>query len=237
MSNDLDQQAGDDLDLMGPIDYIVVEFPGSRMTGEGFPILLDLVERGLIRILDLAFVTKDPDGTIHAIDISDVDGDGELDLTVFEGASSGLLDEEDLDEAGTALEAGSSAGILVYENVWAAPFARAVRQGGGRQRSHPRPGHAGRRRCGRRRRRLGLIHERTGTRHARSHPRCRTHRRHRRHRHGRVQPGLAPTGGQVGLPGAAAVRPGAAAATAVRRAAASCPGRHGRQAGAAEGAR
>jgi hypothetical protein len=131
MSNDLDQETGDDLDLMGPIDYIVVEFPGSRMTGEGFPILLDLVERGLIRILDLAFVTKDPDGTIHAIDISDVDGDGELDLTVFEGASSGLLDEEDLDEAGTALEAGSSAGILVYENVWAAPFARAVRQGGG----------------------------------------------------------------------------------------------------------
>ena len=131
MSNDLDQETGDDLDLMGPIDYIVVEFPGSRMTGEGFPILLDLVERGLIRILDLAFVTKDPDGSIHAIDISDVDGDGELDLTVFEGASSGLLDEEDLDEAGTALEAGSSAGILVYENVWAAPFARAVRQGGG----------------------------------------------------------------------------------------------------------
>ena len=109
MSNDLDQETGDDLDLMGPIDYIVVEFPGSRMTGEGFPILLDLVERGLIRILDLAFVTKDPDGSIHAIDISDVDGDGELDLTVFEGASSGLLDED----------------------VWAAPFARAVRQGGG----------------------------------------------------------------------------------------------------------
>ena len=70
-----DQETGDDLDLMGPIDYIVVEFPGSRMTGEGFPILLDLVDRGLIRILDLAFVMKDEDGTIHAIDISDVDGE------------------------------------------------------------------------------------------------------------------------------------------------------------------
>lgn len=131
MSNDLDQETGDDLDLMGPIDYIVVEFPGSRMTGEGFPILVDLVDRGIIRILDLAFVTKDPDGTIHAIDISDIDGDGELDLTVFEGASSGLLGDDDLDEAGTVLEAGSSAGILVFENVWAAPFARAVRRGGG----------------------------------------------------------------------------------------------------------
>jgi hypothetical protein len=116
---------------MGPIDYIVVEFPGSRMTGEGFAILLDLVDRGLIRILDLAFVTKDPDGSVHAIEIRDIDGDGELDLTLFEGASSGLLDKEDLDDAGTAIEAGNSAGILVYENVWAAPFARAVRKGGG----------------------------------------------------------------------------------------------------------
>ncbi|HEU4337220.1 MAG TPA: DUF6325 family protein [Nocardioides sp.] len=131
MSNDLDQETGDDLDVMGPIDYIVVEFPGSRMTGEGFPILVDLVDRGIIRILDLAFVTKDADGTIHAIDISDIDGDGQLDLTVFEGAASGLLGDDDLDEAGSVLEAGSSAGILVFENVWAAPFARAVRRGGG----------------------------------------------------------------------------------------------------------
>ena len=131
MPNDLDQETGDDLDVMGPIDYIVVEFPGSRMTGEGFPILVDLVDRGIIRILDLAFVTKDADGTIHAIDISDIDGDGQLDLTVFEGAASGLLGDDDLDEAGSVLEAGSSAGILVFENVWAAPFARAVRRGGG----------------------------------------------------------------------------------------------------------
>ncbi|MGH3457702.1 DUF6325 family protein [Aeromicrobium sp.] len=122
----------DDLDQMGPIDYIVVEFPGNKMTGEGFPILLDLVDKGIIRILDLVFVTKDLDGSVRSVTISDLDGDGKLDLAVFEGASSGLLGEEDVEDAGTVLEAGSSAGILVFENVWAGPFASALRRGGGR---------------------------------------------------------------------------------------------------------
>jgi hypothetical protein len=121
----------DDVAEMGPVDYLVVEFPGSRMTGEGLPLLVDLVDRGLIRVLDLVFVRKDVDGSISAIEIADLDGDGELDLAVFEGASSGLLDEEDLASAGSVLESGSSAGILVYENVWAAPFAAALRRGGG----------------------------------------------------------------------------------------------------------
>ena len=120
-----------EFDEMGPIDYIVVEFPGSKMTGEGFPLLIDLVDRGIIRVLDLLFVTKDLDGTIRAMQIADFDGDGALDLAVFEGASSGLLGDDDLNEAGTVLEPGSSAGILVYENVWAGPFASALRRGGG----------------------------------------------------------------------------------------------------------
>ena len=121
----------DDLDEMGPIDYIVVEFPGSKMNGEAFPHLVDLVDRGIVRILDLVFVTKELDGSVKGIAIADFDDDGELDLAVFEGASSGLIGDDDIEEAGGILEPGSSAGILVYENVWAGPFAAAVRRGGG----------------------------------------------------------------------------------------------------------
>lgn len=115
---------------MGPIDYLVVEFPGSRMTGEGFPILVDLVDRGLIRILDLTFIRKEADGSVTAMEIADLTGDGKLDLAVFEGASSGLLGQDDLNEAAAALEPGNSAGVLVYENLWAAPFAAALHRGG-----------------------------------------------------------------------------------------------------------
>ena len=132
MTDDLEQSDPTGIDEMGPVDYLVVEFPGNRMTGEGLPLLVDLVDRGIIRILDFAFVMKETDGTVHGMAIADFDGDGQLDLAVFEGASSGLLDEEDLAEAGGVLEPGCSAGVLVYENVWAAPLARDLGAAAGR---------------------------------------------------------------------------------------------------------
>ena len=121
----------EDIDQLGPIDYLVLEFPGSRMTGEAFPLLVDLVDRGIVRILDLVFVSKGEDGSVVGLEIADIDGDGQLDLAVFEGVSSGLIGEEDIEEAGSVLQPGSSAGIIVYENSWAGPFAAAVRRGGG----------------------------------------------------------------------------------------------------------
>ena len=118
------------LDETGPIDYVVIEFPGNRMTGEGLPILVDLVDSGIIRILDLKFITRELDGSVTAVEIADFDGDGQLDLAVFEGASSGLIGQDDIDEATSVIEPGNSAGIIIYENVWAGPFAAALRRGG-----------------------------------------------------------------------------------------------------------
>ena len=119
----------DDIE-MGPIDYLLVEWPGKQPEGEIAPYLVDLVDRGLIRILDLAFLVKGEDGTVAAVEIADVGGEV-AELAIFEGASSGLLDDEDVEEAGSALEPGTSAALLVYENTWAGPFAAAVRRSGG----------------------------------------------------------------------------------------------------------
>ncbi len=117
-------------DEMGPIDYILVEWPGRQPNGEVAPHLIDLVDRGLIRILDLAFIAKAEDGTIRGLEIADVGGDV-TELAVFEGASSGLLSDQDLEEAGGTMESGTSAALLVFENTWAGPFAAAVRRSGG----------------------------------------------------------------------------------------------------------
>jgi hypothetical protein len=115
---------------VGPVDYLVVEFPGNLMTGEGLAALLDLVDGGVIEILDLVFVRKDLDGSVLVCEVADLDGDGTLDLAVFEGASSGLLDEGDVGEATAILAPGNSAAIVVYENTWAAPFVGALRRSG-----------------------------------------------------------------------------------------------------------
>ena len=115
---------------MGPISYLIVEFPGNTMTGAGLTALVDLVDRGVIRILDLEFVTCRDDGSVAAVQLRDLEADGEFDLTVFEGASSGLLDQSDLDDAGKALAPGSSAGILLFENCWATAFVDGLREGG-----------------------------------------------------------------------------------------------------------
>lgn len=121
---------GDALIEMGPIDYVIVEWPGRQPNGEAAPHLIDLVERGLIRIIDLAFIAKGEDGSVAKLEIADL-GDEVAAFADFEGASTGLLSDDDTDEAAKALEPGTSAALLVYENRWAAPFAAAVRRSGG----------------------------------------------------------------------------------------------------------
>jgi hypothetical protein len=115
---------------MGPIDYIVVEYAHHKPDGAAFAELLNLVESGIIRVLDLVFVRKQEDGSVVRLDWHEV-ADGVPEIQVFEGSSSDLLGEDDVDEVGAALEADEAAAILVYENVWAAPFASAVRRSGG----------------------------------------------------------------------------------------------------------
>jgi hypothetical protein len=125
----MENEITDDLE-MGPIDYLVIEWPDRQPSGQAMPYLIDLVDRGLIRLLDLAFITKAEDGSVARAEIADL-GEQQQELAVFVGAESGLLSDEDADEAAAALEPGTSAALLVYENRWAAPFATAVRRGGG----------------------------------------------------------------------------------------------------------
>lgn len=119
-----------DIDEMGPIDWVLLEFNGP-LTGEAAPPLLDLVDRGLIRILDILFIRKTANGEIAVVNIEDMPEDEAVHVTVFEGAATGLLGEDDVAAAGAVLENDTTAIMLVYENVWAAPFAVAVREAGG----------------------------------------------------------------------------------------------------------
>jgi hypothetical protein len=117
---------------LGPVDIAVIGYPpGAPMTGEAAPLLLDLVERGIIRVFDVMFVTKEADGTFFGFDATDLDAHGVGEFNLFEGASSGLLGEDDVAAAAAAIEPGTSAVMIVYENRWAAPFIAAVRRNGG----------------------------------------------------------------------------------------------------------
>ena len=119
-------------DELGPIDIVVIAYPaGAPMTGDAVPIFVDLVERGIIRVLDVLFVIQNEDGTVSGFEATDLDGDSIGDLKVFEGASTGLLGEDDVASVGETLEPGTAAVMIVYENRWAAPFAAAVRRNGG----------------------------------------------------------------------------------------------------------
>jgi Family of unknown function (DUF6325) len=119
------------VDELGPVDWIVVEFPGSRFNGEIAPALRDLVDRDLVRVLDLLVLKKDADGALDAFELSDLDGSEIGELRGYESELAMLLSEEDVTAVAAAIEPGSSAAVLVWENTWAAPFASAVRHSGG----------------------------------------------------------------------------------------------------------
>jgi hypothetical protein len=117
---------------LGPIDVAVIAYPpGAPMTGEAAPLLVDLVDRGIIRVLDALFVKKNEDGSFTGFEARDLTDKGVGDFAVFEGASSGLLGDEDAEKTAEAIEPGSAAVMIVYENRWAAPFVAAVRRNGG----------------------------------------------------------------------------------------------------------
>lgn len=115
-----------DVDVPGPIDYLLLEFPGDRPLDRAAAALLDLVEQGTIRLYDLVLLRKEAEGVVSLLE---VDGDGSF--AAFAGARSGLLGQDDATEAGAALEVGTTAVLLVYENLWAVPFAAAALDAGG----------------------------------------------------------------------------------------------------------
>ena len=119
------------VDELGPVDYIVVEFPGSKFNGEIAPALVSLVERGIIRVLDILILQKDDKGVLEASELSDLDESEAGSLRGFETELAMLLSEDDVIAVAEAIEPGTTAAVLVWENTWAVPFATAVRHSGG----------------------------------------------------------------------------------------------------------
>lgn len=123
-------EAGEE--AFGPIDVVVIGYPpDAPKTGEAVPILLDLVDRGIVRVLDALYVQKEADGTFSGFDLADLDEDTAGDLKAFAGASTGLIHDDDVALAAAEIEPGSAAVMIVYENRWAAEFVSAVRRNGG----------------------------------------------------------------------------------------------------------
>jgi hypothetical protein len=119
------------LDDLGPVDWVVIEFPGSKFNGDIAPVLRDYVDRNLIKVLDLLFIKKENDGSFETFELPDLE-DGEIgELRAHEAELAMLLSEQDVVDLAEAIEPGSSAAVLVWENLWAAPFGTAVRHAGG----------------------------------------------------------------------------------------------------------
>jgi hypothetical protein len=126
---------------LGPVEYVVVAFPGNKFTGNIAPALADLVEAGTIRIMDLAFVTKDADGAVVGFELTDLDDDEARVFDGFGGDGLDLISAEDLAAVGEELEPNSSAAMLVWENTWATKFAEALREADGELLDHDRIPH------------------------------------------------------------------------------------------------
>jgi Family of unknown function (DUF6325) len=123
--------SSEDLEL-GPVDIVVIGFPpDAPRTGEAIPIFIDLVERGIIRVLDVLMVEKDENGSVTGVELGNLDREGYAELRVFEGARTGMLGDEDAAVAGEGLERGEAAVLICFENTWAAPFVTTVRRNGG----------------------------------------------------------------------------------------------------------
>ena len=131
MTDTMIPELTEQVDERGPVDWIVVEFPGSQFKGEIAPALLDLPDRGLVRVLDLLLIKKDLQGSLEVFEMSDLDDSEVGALRTFETALADLLSEEDVLAVAEAVEPGSSAALLVWENTWAEPFGSAVRHAGG----------------------------------------------------------------------------------------------------------
>ncbi len=120
----------DDIEEMGPIDYVVLEWPSGQPTGEAAPLIIKAHDQGIIRILDVAIMAKDENGEVASVELGALNGDG-AGLSDFEGASTGLIGQDELDDAAGVLQPGTLAAVLVWENRWAAPIASAIRRSGG----------------------------------------------------------------------------------------------------------